>query len=194
MTLQADIKVIGIKEALKNLNKINPSLRRQITKNYKQIVKPITDAAANAVPEIEPISGWASGWTFSSGYNALPPGGWNGVKAQRNIKAKISTRRVKQFRGKLENLGTFRVVWTGFANTVYDIAGRKARGRITQQSRLGSHGRKVGTVGGPTMVAVLRGRYGGASRAIWPSYEKNKGEVSDEMQQLVDDLLKGTFK
>lgn len=193
MTIQADIKVIGIKEALKNLNKINPSLRRQITKDYAKIVKPVTDDAVKRVPDIEPISGWASGWTFASGYNALPAAGWNGVKAQRLIKAKISTRKVKQFRGKLENLGTFRVVWTGMANTVYEIAGRKGYGRVTQRSRVGSHGRKVGTVGGPTMVAVLRGRYGGASRTIWPAYEQNKNEVSDEMQDLVDQLLNRTF-
>ena len=194
MSVSADIKVIGIKDALKNLNKINPKLRRQITKDYEKIVKPVTDAALQAVPELEPISGWASGWQFASGHTALQAGGWNGVKAQKMIKAKISTRRVKVFRGRLENMGTFRVVWTGMANTVYDIAGRRARGRIRERSRVGSHGKKVGTVGGPTMVAVMRGRYGGASRTIWPSYEKNKDEVSDEMQQLVDDLLKGTFK
>lgn len=194
MTIQADIKVIGIKEALKNLNKVNPSLRRQITKDYKQLIKPVTDAAVAAVPDIEPISGWASGWTFASGNVGLTPGGWNGVKAQKMIKAKISTRRVKQFRGRLENLGTFRVVWTGLANTIYDIAGRRARGQVRERSRVGSHGKRVGTVGGPTMVAVLRGRYGGASRTIWPAYEKNKEEVSDEMQNLVDKLLKKTFQ
>lgn len=194
MTIQADIKVIGIKQALKDLNKINPKLRRQITKDYAKIVKPVTDAAVQAVPDIAPISGWESGWTFASGYNVVPAAGWNGIKAQRLIKPKISTRRVKTFRGNLENLGTFRVVWTGMANTVYDIAGRKSRGTVRERSRMGSHGRKVGTVGGPTMIAVLRGRYGGASRTIWDSYEKNKDKVSDEMQDLVDNLLKGTFK
>jgi hypothetical protein len=103
MSVSADIKVIGIKDALKNLNKINPKLRRQITKDYAKIVKPVTDAAVQAVPELEPISGWASGWQFASGHTALQAGGWNGVKAQKMIKAKISTRRVKVLEDVSEN-------------------------------------------------------------------------------------------
>jgi hypothetical protein len=38
MTVSTNIEIVGLKDALKNLNKLEPSLRRGITKEYKSIV------------------------------------------------------------------------------------------------------------------------------------------------------------
>lgn len=185
------VGVVGIKDALKTLNKTQPALRREITKDYKKIVQPLIDAAQQITPTIGPVSGMdRAGWRSKSGLEILPQSGWNGVKAQKAFKAKISTRRVKEFRGTLENVGTFRLVWTGYANTVFDMAGRKSSGNVDVFSRVGSHGRRVGTVGGPNLLAVLRGRYGSASRTVWPSYEKKKNELDVEMTQLVERVMR----
>ena len=192
-TVPVDINVgvVGLKDALKTLNKTAPTLRREITKDYKKIVQPLIDEAQKITPTIGPVSGMdRSGWRFASGYEVLPPSGWNGTKAQKSFQAKISTRRVKEFRGTMENVGTFRMVWKGFANTVFDMAGRKSSGEIRQYSRVGSHGRRVGTVGGPHLIQILKGRYGGASRTVWPSYERNKTILDGEMQQLVERVMR----
>jgi len=173
------------------LNKTAPTLRREITKDYKQIVEPLIKAAQQITPTIGPVSGMdRTGWRYASGWEVLPSSGWNGTKAQKAFKAKISTRRVKEFRGTLENVGTFRMVWTGFANTVFDMAGRQSSGNRDVFSRVGSHGRRVGTVGGPNLIAVLRGRYGSASRTVWPAYEKNKNELDVEMTKLVERVMR----
>jgi hypothetical protein len=82
------------------------------------------------------------------------------------------------------------MVWTGFANTVFDMAGRQSSGNRDVFSRVGSHGRRVGTVGGPNLIAVLRGRYGSASRTVWPAYEKNKNELDVEMTKLVERVMR----
>jgi hypothetical protein len=186
-----EVGVVGLKDALKTLNKTAPALRREITKDYKKIVQPLIDAAQQAIPTIGPVSGMdRSGWKYASGYEVLPPSGWNGTKAVKSLQAKISTRRVKEFRGNLENVGTFRMVWKGFANTVFDMAGRKSAGTVGNPSRVGSHGKRVGTVGGPLLIAMLRGRYGTASRTVWPSYERNKTVLDDEMQQLVNRVMR----
>jgi hypothetical protein len=186
-----EVGVVGLKDALKTLNKTAPALRREITKDYKKIVQPLIDAAQQAIPTIGPVSGMdRSGWKYASGYEVLPPSGWNGTKAVKSLQAKISTRRVKEFRGNLENVGTFRMVWKGFANTVFDMAGRKSAGTVGNPSRVGSHGKRVGTVGGPLLLAVLRGRYGTASRTVWPSYERNKTVLDEEMQQLVNRVMR----
>ena len=191
MPVDIEVGVVGLKDALKTLNKTAPALRREITKDYKKIVQPLIDAAQQITPTIGPVSGMdRSGWKFASGVEVLPPSGWNGTKAQKSFQAKISTRRVKEFRGTLENVGTFRMVWKGFANTVFDMAGRKSSGSVTTFSRMGSHGRRVGTVGGPHLIAILKGRYGAASRTVWPSYERNKTVLDVEMTQLVERVMR----
>jgi hypothetical protein len=48
----------------------------------------------------------------------------------------------------------------------------------------------VGAVGGPHLLAILQGRYGSASRTVWPSYERNKNEIDDQMQKLVDEVMR----
>lgn len=191
MPVDIEVGVVGLKDALKTLNKTAPALRREITKDYKKIVQPLIDAAQQITPTIGPVSGMdRSGWKFASGVEVLPPSGWNGTKAQKSFQAKISTRRIKEFRGTLENVGTFRMVWKGFANTVFDMAGRKSSGSVTTFSRMGSHGRRVGTVGGPHLIAILKGRYGAASRTVWPSYERNKNVLDGEMTQLVERVMR----
>jgi hypothetical protein len=89
----------------------------------------------------------------------------------------------------LENVGTFGLVLKGLVNTVVDMAGRKSRGNTDVFSRVGSHGRRVGTVGGPQLIAVLQGRYGGASRAVWAGYERSKNELDREMEKLVKRVM-----
>lgn len=191
MPVDLEVGVVGLKDALKTLNKTAPALRREITKDYKKIVQPLIDSAQRAIPTIGPVSGMdRSGWKYASGYEVLPPSGWNGTKAVKSLQAKISTRRVKEFRGNLENVGTFRMVWKGFANTVFDMAGRQSAGTVGNPSRVGSHGKRVGTVGGPLLIAMLRGRYGTASRTVWPSYERNKSELDIGMQELVDRVMR----
>ena len=189
MPTDTRIEIYGIKDALKQLNQVAPKLRKEITKDYKQIVKSVIDDAVAAVPDSEPIGGFAGSWTTKSGYEMLPASGWQGIKASKLITAKISTRRVKEFRGTKENVATFRVVWTGLANTVYEIAGRKGGRAPSERSRMGSHGQKVGTVGGQTLIAVLQGRYGAASRTLWPSWQKNQTQVEGEMQDLCEKVM-----
>ena len=189
MASETRIEVYGVKAALKELNKIAPTLRRQITKDYKQIVSSVIKDAQSIVPSIAPMSGMDKGWQTKSGYEMLPDSGWNGIKAQKSYVAKISTRRVKEFRGTKENVGTFRIVLTGLVNTVFDIAGRKSSGQIGQISRMGKHGKRVGTVGGPQMIAVLNSRYNRGSRTVWPSFEKNEAQVINEMTKLVEQIM-----
>lgn len=191
MAVDIDVGVVGVKQALKDINKLAPALRRQITKDYAQIVEPIIKTAHQAIPQIAPVTGMdRTGWKTRSGLQILPPGGWNGTAATKALKPKINTRRIKEFRGNKENVGTFGVVWRGFANTVFDMAGRKSSGNKDVFSRMGSHGRMVGAVGGPHLLAILQGRYGSASRTVWPSYERNKNELDNEMQKLVNEVMR----
>lgn len=189
MPVDISVGVVGLKESLKQLNKIAPTLRRQITKDYVQIMQPVVDTVQKIIPTIPPVTGMSKGWKTASGLEMLPASGWNGNKAQKLLKPKINTRKVKEFQGNVENVGTFGLVLKGYVNTVVDMAGRQSSGNRDVFSRVGSHGRRVGTVGGPQLIAMLQSRYGGASRAVWAGYERSKTELDHEMQQLVERVI-----
>lgn len=168
MAVRTGVEVYGIKNALKELNKIDKSLRREITKDYKQIVSSVIADAKAAVPVSAPLSGMNRRWKTKSGYDIIPEGGWNAAVAQKFLAAKISTRKVKEFRGDTVNVGTFRIVWAGLANQVYDISGRTASNALAR---------------------ALNAKWGRASRLLWPAYEKNKSQVDDEMLRLCERVM-----
>jgi hypothetical protein len=112
---QATIKVYGVKAALKELNKINPSLRRQFTKRYKDIVKPVLKQAKIDFPKSPPLSGMGRPHTRL--------GGWDGGLVAKGVVAKIDTRK-----GRSDNVGAFFIVQKTGWGSIYDIAGRKNPG------------------------------------------------------------------
>jgi len=161
-TVTSNIEVVGLKEALKTLNKIDKSLRREITKDYKRIVQPVINDAKNLVPTKAPLSGMARSYKYRSGFQVLP---WSEGYNQKII-AKINTRNIKETSGGDKvNVGTFMIQWQGATGTLYDT---------TMAGALG---------------AALTARYGGRSRVMWKAYEQRRDDVLREMEQLVKRVM-----
>jgi hypothetical protein len=161
-TVTSNIEIVGLKEALKTLNKIDKSLRREITKDYKRIVQPVIDDAKNLVPTKAPLSGMARSYKYKSGFEVLP---WSQGYNQKII-AKINTRNIKETSaGDKVNVGTFMIQWQGATGTLYDTT-------------------MAGTLG-----AALTARYGGRSRVMWKAYEQRRDDVLREMEQLVKRVM-----
>jgi hypothetical protein len=151
------VEIYGLKNALKELNKVDKVLRREITKDYKRVTLSLIQDAESAIPLNYPLSGWARTWTPTKGsYQILP---W---PESHSIKASINTKNIKEFAGQKVNLSTFVVKWTGGAAQVFDFADSGAMG------------------------AALSSKYGSPSRVMWPAYEKNKTELDIEMGIIVD--------
>ena len=152
--VSAKIEIVGLKDALKTLNKIDKSLRREITKDYKKIVQPVIDDANKLVPSNAPLSGMARNWSTKSGFKMLPwvPG------FKQKIQAKINTRNIKEYGGNKTNVGTFNIQWQGATGTMFDMS---------MSGRLG---------------AALTARYGSRSRVMWKAYEQNQIDVMSEME------------
>ena len=159
--VSARIEVVGLKDALKTLNKIDKSLRREITKDYKKIVQPVIDDANNLVPSSAPLSGMARNWSTKSGFKMLPwvPG------FKQKIAAKINTRAIKEYGGNKTNVGTFAIQWKGATGTMFDMSMSGALGR------------------------ALTSRYGERSRVMWKAYEQRQNDVMSEMEQLVKRVM-----
>jgi hypothetical protein len=170
MTVQTNIEVVGLKDALKNLNKLEPSLRRGITTEYKSIVAPVIQEAKANIPKL-PLSGWQYSWTTKSGFKMLP---WDPNKATKLVKAGVSGKKVKEFQGRTSNLAVFFIRWSGMVDTIFDM------GRNGIMSR------------------NLSAKWGRPSRVMWPAYEKHKNEVEGAVESLAfeamraaDRLMKG---
>lgn len=157
-SVTGNFEVVGLKDALKTLNKIDKSLRREITKDYKKIVQPVIDDAKNLVPTKAPLSGMARAYKYRSGYEVLP---WVDGYNQRII-AKINTRAIKEYdSGDKVNVGTFIIQWQGATGTLFDTTMAGALGK------------------------ALTARYGPRSRVMWKAYEQRKDDVISEMGRLV---------
>ena len=159
--VSAKVEVVGLKDALKTLNKVDKSLRREITKDYKKIVEPVIDDANSLVPSGVPLSGMARGWKLRSGFQMLP---WLPGYVQK-IVAKINTRGIREYGGTKTNVGTFGIVWKGATGTLFDT-----------------------TMAGALGVA-LSARYGNPSRVMWKAYEQRQNDVMSEMERLVKRVM-----
>lgn len=167
----SEIKMVGIKEAVKELNNIDKSARRELTREYKRIVEPVITEAKQRIPFGSPLSGWDRSWTTKSGRQLLP---WDGAVADDYIKAKVSGKKPREYNGMMSNLAVFSIAWAGAINTIYDLAGRTSRGA---------------TVAGRNMIRGIEAKKGKASRVLWPAWQANSDEVMSRMQDLIDRLL-----
>jgi len=165
VSFEANIEVAGIKDALKTLNRIDKSLRREITKDYKRLTQNVVDDAYQAIPLGPPVRGMARKWKVRSGAELLPWGQFN----QRVI-AKINTKRVKEYAGQNVNLATFVVRWENPDAALFDFL---STGRLGKQLDI---------------------KFGQPSRVIWKSWERNKDDVNARMTQLVKRVMDATSK
>lgn len=88
MTVNTRTEIVGAKDAIKALRKIDPELRKQFNRDAKAIVQPIIDDAKKAYPA-QLLSGMTRKWT-QRGNQKFP---YDVRKAQRGLKFKADTSR-----------------------------------------------------------------------------------------------------
>jgi hypothetical protein len=154
--IEARIEVFGLGQALKDLNKIDKVLRRDITKDYKRVTAGLVSDIQSAIPLNYPLSGWQRQWNLRGQYEVFP---W---PTSHSVKAHINTKAPKEVFGGKVNLSTFAVKWLGAAASFFDFS---------ESNRMG---------------AALTAKYGSPSRVVWKQYEANKSELEVEMARIVD--------
>ncbi len=114
MTATADLEVVGLKEALKTLNKLNPTVRRTITKDFKKITQPVVTEAQSKIPQM-PLSGFKYNWTTKSGAKLLP---WDNSASSKQIKSGVSAKKPRQFQGRMSNASVIQQAGFPFVRAV----------------------------------------------------------------------------
>lgn len=88
MTATVRTEFVGASDAIKGLRKIDPELRKEFTRQVKEIASPIVNAAKTAYPE-RYLSGMDRKWS-QRGRPLFP---YNARKARSGVSAKVNTRR-----------------------------------------------------------------------------------------------------
>lgn len=198
MSVEASINMTGVKEALRELNDIDKRARRQITKDYQEIVSPITTYAKSHVPAEAPLSGFNRTWIPNGSTSPVLPFSpsegrtprkptqremnYKGGRAQyrewakwkAGINAYISGKRPQTFGGYTRNLAAFGVRWLGNTAVLFDTS---AQAKTAQGAR---------------MVSALNSRFGQPSRVMWRAYEASDREVQWRLRQLVERIMRET--
>lgn len=194
MPVDNRIEVAGIKDALRELNQIDKRLRRQITGDFQEIVRPVVQDAQSLVPTTAPLSGMERNWSPRDGQGdlvlpytgagrrpKLPPRWAQSKEGRRQhskwlrwkygIRGYVSGKKPMEFNGYIRNLATFGVRFQGAASVLFDTA---SKSKTPQGARL---------------VSALNSRYGRPSRVMWRAYESSEDQVQRNMVKLVNKIM-----
>ena len=116
MAVSNEIKVKGINEAIRSLNKIQPGLRKEFNNEARAIAQPATQAVRSAYRFV-PLSGMNRQWAGPAvkGRKAFP---WNLNKARKGVDVVFNTDR--------RTLGTINIVQRDLGTAIFETAGRKS--------------------------------------------------------------------
>ena len=198
MPVNNRLEVVGVKDALRELNDIDKKLRRQITRDYQEIVKPVVSQAKSYVPDVAPLSGFNRVWTPAGASGSVLPFGSGGASRapkiprqwqqsphgrrqmgkwlqwKYGIRGYISGKKPRTYNGYTKNLATFGIRWQGPAAVLFDTSANP------------------NTPQGARMVAALNSRYGQPSRVMWRAYESADDKVQRELRNLVNRVMEAT--
>ena len=122
MTATAKVEVVGAKEAIKALSKIDKDLRKQFNADAKQIAQPLVSLASSRYPET-PLSGMNRNW--KQGNKKLFP--YTKAKAVKGLKVKFSTRR--------NDSNVIYVTQSDPGAVVLEVAGRGSNSLLSENLR-----------------------------------------------------------
>jgi hypothetical protein len=114
--VSTDISVLGINEAIRALNKIEPGLRKEFNNEARAIGAPAVNAVKDAYRFV-PLSGMNRKWAGPAvnGRKVFP---WNLDKARKGVDVVFDTNR--------RTAGTINIVQRDTGTAIFETAGRKS--------------------------------------------------------------------
>lgn len=169
--IETKLEILGAKEALRALNSIDKKARRQVTKDYAQIVSTVVKEAQATTPAEPPLSGMQYKWSARRVAQIFP---WNNAKSDRAIKPFVSGKKPRQHGTFVSDLATFGIKWTSADALTLEFSGKGP----------------VPTARGKQMVAALSQRYGTPGRVLYKAYMKHADQVLYETTLLIKKVMK----
>ena len=142
MTATATIQVVGVKDTINALKKIDPQLQKDFRTQATAIATPAINAAKDVYTQV-PLSGMAYKWS-SKGRQVFP---FTVSKAKNGVKLRIDTRR--------NAVGVILIEQKDPATAIFETAGRANANRLGDQ--LGFVGAGRTRLIGPAVYKARRG-------------------------------------
>jgi hypothetical protein len=113
MTYNVDLNLVGVRETIRSLNKIEPGLRKQFVADVRQISEPAIQQVRNGYTQV-PLSGMSRKWTDKERGRQLFP--FTVAKAKRGVRVNVNTDR--------RATAIISIVQMDPATAIYESAGR----------------------------------------------------------------------
>ena len=177
-TLMADNVVYDVKGLIKDLNALEPGLKKAMVKEAKAIAKPIASNIKQAIPSTAPLSGMLP-QNNPSGRLA-----WGAGKPADQVSIRFRTGRSRN-----TAITPLVAIWVTSAMTaIADVAGkgsmRKAKKVTSEYAYKGGRRRHAVTSQGKTMIANLKSRY--ANNFVYPAVEDSLDDAESKIKLVID--------
>ena len=160
MPVSTTIEVVGVKQAINDLRKIDPQLQKDFKADATAIAQPAINAG-KAVYQSVPISNFAKDWNNKTATGTRRIKGFNIEKAKAGVKMRFDTRR--------NAVGVILIEQKDQAAAIFEQAGRKnPGGRLDNSLRI---------AGFPVSA--------GRTRLIGPAIYKARRGIEGEMQKMI---------
>ena len=160
MSASASIQIVGVKEAINGLRKIDPQLQKDFKAEATAIAQPAIDAAKAAYTQI-PLSQMRYKWN-DRGRKVFP---FTISSAQAGVRMRFDTRR--------NAIGVILIEQKNAAAAVFEGAGRKTTNRL---------GKSLDYVSSERGFAMAMP---GRTRLIGPAVYKTKRGIEREMEKMI---------
>ena len=130
MPVSTTITVVGLKETINALNKVEPQLVKDFKASANKIAQPAISAAQNAYTQV-PLSGMARAWTSKKSGRKIK--GFSVANAVKGVQTKFDTRR--------KAVGVILIIQKDQAAAIFETAGRVNPNRLSNNLEPVSAGR-----------------------------------------------------
>jgi hypothetical protein len=164
MPVSTTITVVGLKETINALNKVEPQLVKDFKASANKIAQPAISAAQNAYTQV-PLSGMARAW---KSHKRTPPQnvkGFSVANAVRGVQTKFDTRR--------KAVGVILIIQKDQAAAIFETAGRANPNRLSNN-----------------LEPVSAGR----TRLIGPAVYRSRRKIENEMKEMIVDTISAVQK
>jgi hypothetical protein len=151
MTVNTTVSVVGVKETINALKKIDPQLQKDFRAQATSIAQPAINAAKEVYTQV-PLSGMQYKWN-SRGRQLFP---FTVAKAKSGVKLRIDTRR--------NAVGVILIEQKDPATAIFETAGRANANRLGDQLGFVAEGRT--RLIGPAVYKARRGIEGEMQKMI----------------------------
>jgi hypothetical protein len=176
--------VVGLSETLRELQKIDAELIKEIRKDWRRIAKPAIADARFFMPDQVPLTGMRRGRLT-----------YDPKIADRKIGAFLRPKTKRRKSVNIQTHSLFNIEERDPGAAIFDIAGRKTTGSQKSRRKMPDGTVKVLTFK-QTFISNLqeyhgRGQYKErASRAMWPGVEHAAPRLANEIEQSVNERIR----